>query len=122
MVGMELNMSLSPSDLTTSLLSHNKTYGSSFGPVSPWLSCGGDKVLERYTGGEAAGQPAACSTEKIGELGSSTAVFIGAPRPPVSLWRTLAKTAGVHLYTADEDSGDDGATVHADSIETGGSG
>ena len=113
-------MSLAPADLQTVLQLDNTTYGG-VGPVSPWLSCGGDTVLGRYTNGKAAGQPAVC-TGNIGGSGSSTAVFVGAPRPPVSLWRALAKTTGVHLYTADEDAMDDGATVHADAVETGGRG
>jgi hypothetical protein len=134
LVGMELNMSLSPSPLTVSWQLDNtilnKTWNDGgwndrgFGPISPWLSCDSDTILGRY--GDpgrfgAPGPPAVCLGKHSG-LGSSTAVFVGAPRPPVSLWRTLAKTAGVHLYTADADSVDDGDTVHADAVETGGRG
>jgi hypothetical protein len=203
LVGMGLNMSLSPAqDLRISWQLDNKILNKTwndggwndrgFGPISPWLSCDGDTILGRYTGGEAAecapppakgrvacgsgpgrghghqpfsptngctaalgcchspikevgpwcipmnvsnngthcgmcatprprgavaGQPAVCSGKHSGQ-GSSTAVFIGAPRPPVSLWRALVKTAGVHLYTADADSVDDGDSVHADAVET----
>ena len=98
------------------------TYGAALGAVSPWLSCGGGgvTVLARY-GPDAGGLPSICWASA--GPGEPASVFVGAPRPPVALWRALAAAAGVHLYIAEGTSSqDDGSALHADAVEVGGAG
>lgn len=103
----------------------NVTYGEQLGIVSPRFECGmADShsfewsVLGRYT----SGAPAICwSRLKT----NASSVVIGTPRPPVALWRALAKSVGVHLYTEGAATRDDFGEVdgaHADAVEVGASG
>lgn len=101
----------------------NVTYGERLGTVSPRFECGMADSLEwSVLGRYESGAPAVC----WGRLNSSaSSVVIGAPRPPVALWRALAKSVGVHLYTvgaATRDNFVEMGGVHADAVEIGASG
>ena len=95
------------------------SYGAQLGSVSPWLSCVEEaselSVLGRYAGGE----PSVCWADHA--AANYSAVFVGTPRPPTDFWRSIAQTAGVHVYTAGLGSDDDTTGTHADAVEVGGS-
>lgn len=116
-VPLETTFAPAPGLLPPSLA--GSSYGADLGEVAPWLSCdGADRatVLGHY--GAAAGRkPSACMSHEA----SHTSVFIGAPRPPLALWRALALNAGVHLYTSESESADNGLAVRADAVTYGAS-
>jgi hypothetical protein len=140
LVGLPLAMDVAEAPMETKFVSQTTTsaptiipplasssYGHALGTVAPRLSCvdedGSDEplvVLGRYTQGHndtTVSKISICYRSSTSTASNYKAVFIGAPRPPLLFWRSLAKSAGVFLYT-DGTSTDDVATNHyADTVE-----
>ena len=99
------------------------SYGDQLGSVSPWLSCVEAEneviILGRYEAGD---QPSVCWTQHT--AANHSALFVGTPRPPTAFWRSVAESAGVHLYTSASGGGtdDDATGTHADAVEAAASG
>jgi hypothetical protein len=108
-----------PHDL--GLVSPRMTGGGGIGDDEPFVG----EVMGRYN---ANNEPSLCwATRSVKAAAANcSSVFIGAPRPPVAFWRALARSAGVHLYTADEVSAEQPYTPvqgnHADAVEAAASG
>lgn len=146
LVGIPLSMHAADTSLTTTFVPHaggngpiiapplaGSSYGQTLGMVSPRLSCdeGGSNdhtlVLGRYnqvvsTAGGAASSvvssnAAICYRTTQNKASTSNSVFIGAPRPPLRFWRSLAKSAGVFIYTDGAGADDEATNSHADSVE-----
>ena len=85
--------------------------------ISPHVTCGGGGSVDGRVGGDSSsvvsviGRYTTAALGKAGKIPSMchathtdanySSVFIGTPRPPLALWRALARSAGVHLYTSD---------------------
>lgn len=114
------------------------SYGDTCGDISPHVTCGGGGSVDGRVGGNGSsvvsviGRYATAAQRKAGKIPSMchathtdanySSVFIGTPRPPLALWRALARSAGVHLYTSDSVSTDNGLDLHADHVEVSGAG
>ena len=136
LVGLQLELHVTAESLTTTFQKAmpalaGSSYGAGLGLVSPWLACtegqgnrhGAEElvVLGRY-GANAGAKASVCSSQSSTATSNFSAVFIGAPRPPLGFWRALAKNAGIHLYTdgsTTDGSAADGSAVdlHADTVE-----
>lgn len=135
LVGLRLSMNLTAAPISTVFEQTSgtqpfvlpgvlvgKSYGNALGSVSPRVICDAEdsstsEVIGRYADME----PSICWTRP--ETSNFSSVFVGTPRPPVGFWRALAKSAGVHVYTADEFAADDDMEgVRADAVEAAGSG
>jgi hypothetical protein len=132
LVGLRLEMNVTEVALTTTFQQTipalaGSSYGAGLGLVSPWFACtegnnGAEQqlaVLGRY-GADVGARAAVCSTRLV--TANFSAVFIGAPRPPLAFWRTLAGQAGVHLYTDGSTTDDEPTDLHADTVEAAASG
>jgi hypothetical protein len=141
LVGLPLAMHVAEAPMETKFVSQTtssapaitpplagSSYGHALGTVAPRLSCVDENsssdeplvVLGRYTQGSNdtnISKVAICCRSSASTASNYKAVFIGAPRPPLLFWRSLAKSAGVFLYT-DGTSTDDVATNrYADTVE-----
>ena len=102
-------------------------FGAELGTVAPWMYCGEGAttkftptVLARYVHQGSASvvwQP----VQSVAG-GQHNAVFVGTLRPPTGFWRSVARSAGVHLFTADPAGPIVGGANAPDSVEVGGSG
>ena len=145
LVGIPLAMHAADTSLTTTFVPHvggngpviapplaGSSYGQALGMVSPRLSCydsGSNDhtlVLGRYNqavsiAGAAASSVASsnaiCYRTTQNKASNYNSVFIGAPRPPLRFWRSLAKSAGVFIYTDGAGADDEATNNHADSVE-----
>ena len=137
LVGLPLAMHDTEAALATTFLSHTKgngpiitpplagsSYGSALGTVSPWLSCADGSnsdesllVLGRYSQGGDGSKAAICYRFNGNTASNHSAVFIGAPRPPLAFWRSLAVSAGVFVYTDEVGTDDDTVNHYADTVE-----
>ena len=137
LVGLPLTMHDTEAPLATTFLSHmigngpiitpplaGSSYGSALGTVSPWLSCAEGSnvdesllVLGRYSQGDGSSKAAICYRLNENTASNYSALFIGAPRPPLAFWRSLAESAGVFVYTDEVGTDDEAVNHYADTVE-----